>query len=95
MIPEAYLSVGGHDMAGDPKAFFAEHGTIGGVALETHIRLARTRMSAGELAEAKEAGYVEAAMLEPAELLVGDAVVARGTIVHEDGNAVFQVEEVL
>lgn len=81
-------------MGDESKTFFAEHPTIGDVPLDSRIRVATTLLSAAELAVVKNNGHVDATVLEQAELVVGGVVVARGTIVEEDGNTVFQVEVV-
>lgn len=67
---------------------------IAGVPLPARVRVARTTLSAAELAEARAAGVLEAQPLQSVELVVGGAVVATGALKEKDGKTVFTVEEI-
>lgn len=70
------------------------HPTIAGVELPARLRVARTALSARELAEARAAGVLEVQPLQPVALVVGGAVVATGALEEKDGKTIFTVEEI-
>jgi hypothetical protein len=74
-------------------SYFANNPSVGKVRLDTRVRVAATEVSPSQFNDARTVGKIDAEMLERVELVVGDTVVAVGSIQESGGETFFQVEE--